>query len=114
MRARKARPSIRFGYPHEGYPLWIYSVVVLGDAANVENAKLFQDFVMAPENAALISAFSGHANGIDGSGAFLPDDMKGAAEIVVPADAAEAGVFLPVCPEPVAALYTAIWAGLTK
>ena len=114
MRARRAKPSIRFGYPREGYPLWMDSVVVLKDATNAGNAKLFQDFVMAPENAALISAFAGHANGIDGSEAFLPDDLKAAGEIVVPADAAEAGVFLPVCPEPVEALYTAIWAGLTK
>jgi spermidine/putrescine transport system substrate-binding protein len=114
LRARMAKPSIRFGYPREGYPLWMDSVVVLKDAANASNAKLFQDFVMAPENAALISAFAGHANGIDGSEAFLPDDMKGAGEIVVPAEAAKAGVFLPVCPEPVNALYTAIWAELVN
>ncbi len=114
LRARSARPSIRFGYPREGYPLWMDSVVVLGDAANADNARLFQNFVMDPENAALISAFAGHANGIDGSEAFLPDDLKAAGEIVVAADAAEAGVFLPVCPEPVNALYTALWAELTK
>jgi len=114
LRARMARPSLRFGYPREGFPLWMDSVVVLKDAVNADNARLFQDFVMAPENAALISAFAGHANGIDGSEAFLPDGMKAAGEIVVAADAAEAGVFLPVCPEPVNALYSALWAELTK
>ncbi len=108
LRARRARPSIRFGYPREGYPLWMDSLVVLGDAANVEAARLFQDFVMDPENAALISAFTGHANGIDGAEAFLPG------EIVVPPKAVRAGVFLPVCPEPVTARYAAIWAELTK
>ena len=107
-RARKARPSIRFGWPREGFPLWMDSVVVLADAANMEAAKLFQDFVMDPANAALISAFSGHANGIDGTEAFLPG------ETVVPPRAIRAGVFLPVCPEPVTALYAAIWAELTK
>ncbi len=61
-----------------------------------------------------ISAFAGHANGIDGSEAFLPDDMNDAREIGVPPEAAKAGVFLPVCPEPVTELYTAIWAELTK
>ncbi len=114
FRARRARPSIRFGYPKEGFPLWMDSVVVLRDAANVEAAKLFQNFVMAPSSAALISAFAGHANGIDGSEAFLPDDMKEAGALVVPAEAAEAGVFLPVCPEPVTELYSAIWTELTK
>ncbi len=114
LRARMARPSLRFGYPREGFPLWMDSVVVLRGAANAENAKLFQNFVMDPENAALISAFAGHANGIDGAQAFLPDDLKAAGEIGVPADAAGAGVFLPVCPEPVNALYTAIWTELTE
>ena len=114
LRARRVRPSIRFGYPREGYPLWMDSVVVLADAVNVEAARLFQNFVMAPSSAALISAFAGHANAIDGSQAFLPDDMKDARAIVAPPEAAEAGVFLPVCPEPVSALYTAIWAELAK
>ena len=112
LRARRARPSLRFGTPREGYPLWMDSVVVLKGAANADNAALFQNFVMAPGNAALISAFTGHANGIDGAAAFLPDDMKAAPEIVAPAGAAEAGVFLPVCPEPVKALHTALWAEL--
>ncbi len=114
FRVRRAKPSIRLGYPKEGFPLWMDSVVVLMGAANAENAKLFQNFVMDPENAALISAFAGHANGIDGSEAFLPEGMKDAGEIVVPAEAVDAGVFLPVCPEPVNALYSAIWAELTK
>ena len=111
-RAGRARPAVRFGTPREGYPLWMDSVVVLKGAANADNAALFQNFVMAPGNAALISAFTGHANGIDGAAAFLPDDMKAAPEIVAPAGAAEAGVFLPVCPEPVKALHTALWAEL--
>ena len=118
LRAQRAKPSIRFGYPREGFPLWMDSVVVLKDAANAENAKLFQNFIMAPENAALISAFAGHASGIDASEALVTDnvidDPTGASETDAPAKTAAAGVFLPVCPEPVNALYAALWAELTK
>lgn len=114
MRARLANPDVAYGYPREGYPLFMDSVALLADAQNVDNAYTFLDFIMLPENAAMISAFARYANGIAGSAEFMPEDMKTAPEVVTPAEHAAAGKFMPTCPAKAVEFYTAIWTELQK
>jgi spermidine/putrescine transport system substrate-binding protein len=114
MRSRLANPDIKFGYPKEGYPIFMDSVAILKDAKNVENAKLFMNFIMDPENAAMISAFAKYANGIKGSEQFMPEDMKTAPELVVPAEFEKAGEFLESCSPEVVSLYSRIWTNVQK
>jgi spermidine/putrescine transport system substrate-binding protein len=114
MRSRLANPDIKFGYPKEGYPIFMDSVAILKDARNVENAKLFMNFIMDPENAAMISAFAKYANGIKGSDEFMPAEMKDAPELVIPAEYEKAGEFLAGCSPDVVDLYSRIWTDVNK
>ncbi|MCB2129208.1 MAG: extracellular solute-binding protein [Rhodobacteraceae bacterium] len=114
MRARIANPSVKYGYPKEGYPIWMDSVALLSDAQHVENAYKFLNFIAEPENAALISAFARYANGIAGSEAFMPEDMQTAPEVVVPEEFKAAGSFIPTCSAKAQEYMTAIWTELQK
>jgi spermidine/putrescine transport system substrate-binding protein len=112
MRQRLANPAIHYGFPKEGVVLWSDNVVVLKEAKNVENAKLFQNFIMDPENAAAISAFARYGNGIAGSEAFMPADMKGAPELTVPEGIKVS--YSHACTPKATELYTKIWTEVMK
>lgn len=114
MRARLNNPAVKYGYPKEGYPLFMDSVALLADAKNVDNAYAFLDYIMEPEHAAMLSAFARYGNGITGSEAFMPEDMKDAPEVNTPAEFRAAGTFLPRCSETATRYRTAIWTELQK
>lgn len=114
MRARIANKDVAYGYPKEGYPIFMDSVALLADAQNVEEAYKFLDFIMVPENAGMISAFARYGNGISGSEAFMPEDMKTAPEVMVPEAFKAGGVFPPTCSPKAQEYYTAIWTELQK
>ncbi|MFD0981435.1 extracellular solute-binding protein [Tropicimonas aquimaris] len=114
FRARLKNEDIVYGYPKEGYPLWMDQVMLLSDAQNVDEAHQFLNFIMEPENAAMISAFARYANGIAGSDPFMPEDMMTAPEIVVAEELKGSGSFLPTCSPKAQEYYTAIWTELQK
>ncbi len=113
MRARADRPTLTYAYPKEGFTGWMDNVAVLKDAPNMENAKLFLNFMMEPENAALTSNFARYANGIKGSEEFMDPEMLSAPEIVMPADA-PAPDFVRPCSQQVVDLYNKVWTRLKQ
>ncbi len=113
MRARAQRPTLQYAYPKEGFTGWMDNIAVLKDAPNMENAKLFVNFMMEPENAAMASNFARYANGIMGSDAFMDPEMLEAPEIVIPAGA-PAPDFVTPCPQEVVDLYNKVWTRLKQ
>lgn len=114
LRSRLQNPEVNFGFPKEGFPMFMDNVVILKDAKNADNAKLFMNFLMAPENAALNSNFAKYNNGIKGSEPFMDKELQGAPELTPPADLQAAGQFLTPCAPAVNEIYTKIWTELLK
>lgn len=113
MRARADRPTLKYAYPKEGFTGWMDNVAVLTDAPNMDNAKLFVNFMMDPENAALTSNFARYANGILGSDKYMDAEMLDAPEIVMP-EGAPVPDFVPPCDQDVVDLYNKIWTRLKQ
>ena len=76
--------DLTYAYPKEGVVGWIDSLVMPKGAKNVDEAKAFMNFVMHPENMAILSNFAAYANAIPESSQYLSEDMKNATNIQVP------------------------------
>lgn len=112
LRARWARPTIKYVYPKEGAIGWMDNLAIPKGAKNSENAKKFLDFMMKPENAALESTFSGYQNAVTGSSKFLEEKLAKAPEFNPPADLKI--VFAPTCSEKAIKAYDRIWTKLRQ
>ncbi|MFT3988238.1 extracellular solute-binding protein [Aestuariivirga sp.] len=114
FRIRQKLPTATYAWPKEGIEGWMDNVTVLKGAKNLENAKLFQNFIMDPKNAALISDFAGYDNGIKDSHQYAANpDWASSPEINIPKDAPTPEFVKPCSPE-VVAIYNKIWTNLRK
>lgn len=75
---------IKYCFPQEGVVGWFDSLVIPKGAKNIENAKIFMNFVMKPENMALISNFASYANAVPDSAEFLKESLADAPELQIP------------------------------
>jgi spermidine/putrescine transport system substrate-binding protein len=112
LRAREQLPSVAYVYPKEGMESWMDNLLVLANAPNMENAKLFQDFLMEPAVAAKLTSFAHYDNGIQGTAQYLPQSLTQAPEIAAPPGFKPE--FVPACDQQVMAMYGRIWNSVMK
>ena len=72
----------------------------------------FLEFMLEPENMAIQSNFARYANGVEGSQAFMDEDLRNAPELNVPEDVEV--VFPRVCGEESIQLYDRVWTRLLQ
>jgi spermidine/putrescine transport system substrate-binding protein len=80
----------------------------------VDNAKLFLNFIMDPENAAMISEYTGYGNSVQVGEAFKSAELLAAPEMTIPVTATAAAHFQQTCPPEAQDLYARIWTDVTK
>lgn len=114
LRARLQNADLVYGYPQEGFSIWMDNVMVLADAQNPEAAMQFVNFILEPEHAAMIANYGRYAAGVTGYEEYLDEEMREAPEIVAPAELVGAGSFSMACPAEVNDIYTQIWTELMQ
>ena len=112
-KAREEGANIEYAYPKEGYVVWMDNVVLLKDAPNRDAALKFMDFLLKPENAAVVTNFAQYTAGVKGVMPLLDESLRTSPETNPPAEAPD-GTFIEVCDEETQATYDAIWTRLKK
>lgn len=112
MRVRKERDTVQYAYPVEGVSGWMDNLALAKGAPNKENALIFINWFLNPENAAMQSNFAGYSNGVAGSDEFMDESLKNSPEVVPPADAVIS--FAPTCPPEYTDLASRVWTRLKQ
>ena len=113
IRTRAEKPSVAFAHPREGYTGWMDNLAVPRGAENVENAMIFMDFMMVPENIALESNYVGVNGGIMGAAQYFDPELATAPELNAPEGTPDPE-FVPACEDDVVRLYDQVWTNVMK
>ncbi|TNF58775.1 MAG: extracellular solute-binding protein [Rhodobacteraceae bacterium] len=112
-KGRAEGANIEYAFPTQGYVVWMDNVVLLKDAPNRQNALLFMDFLLEPENIAAVTNYARYNAGVTGVEDFLDPSLATQPESNPPADAGP-GVFIEVCDQATQEVYDRIWTSLKK
>ncbi|WP_293577678.1 extracellular solute-binding protein [Phaeobacter sp.] len=112
-KAREEGANVEYAYPTQGYIAWMDNVVLLKEAPNRDNALKFMDFLLEPENIAVLTNWTQYSAGISGVTPLLDEALAVLPEANPPATAGPAA-FIEVCDEQTQAVYDQIWTNVKK
>jgi len=112
-KAREEGANVEYAYPKQGYIVWADNIVLLKDAPNRDNALKFMDFMLEPENVAVLTNWTQYSASVKGVTPLLDEALATLPEANPPADA-PMGTFVEVCDEKTQAVYDQIWTTLKK
>ena len=113
-RAQADNPNLQYVYPSEGINLWQDNFAVPNGAQNVDNAKIFINWMMDPKNIGEATNFVGYDNGITGSDAFMTPELASNPAVVIPEEFKALAQPTPGCPVEAIDLYDQVWTNFKK
>jgi len=113
-RAQTDNPNLEYVYPSEGLNLWQDNFAVPTGAQNVDNAKIFINWMMDPKNIGEATNFVGYDNGITGSSEFMTKELGSNPAVVIPDDKKALATPTPGCPTEALDLYDQVWTNFKK
>ncbi len=112
-RATVENPSIHYVYPEEGTIFWMDNMVIPKHAENKDAAYAFINFLMKPENQAVLVQEIGYAVPNLGALNHLPDELRNSEVIFPTTDVKQKGQFLSDIGE-AAPIYNQYWMELKR
>lgn len=113
-RTKMQKNTVKYVYPKEGLGLWADNFAVLKDAPNLENAKTFINWMMAPENVAIASNFTAYMNAIKGSDKYMDKELSDDPAVNMPAEYASRLRPSKECSSKARELRDKVWTKLKK
>ena len=113
-RSQADNKALEYVYPTEGMNLWQDNFAIPVGAQNVDNAKIFINWMMDPKNIGEATNFVGYDNGITGSAEFMNADLSSNPAVIIPDDKKALAAPIEGCPVEAVDLYDQVWTNFKK
>ncbi len=113
-RSQADNAALEYVYPTEGMNLWQDNFAIPVGAQNVDNAKIFINWMMDPKNIGEATNFVGYDNGITGSSEYMTPELSSNPAVIIPDDKKALAAPIEGCPVEAVDLYDQVWTNFKK